>query len=118
MFEPDLLKSEEKRNCPKCGYLNSSGDVECRRCGVILNRAKNYKTKAEESRALFEQERRLWWDRVLADFNNPKLHEDYILFCRKKGYGAVATETYETILSMNPDDEMATLMWQRSTEIG
>jgi hypothetical protein len=54
-------------NCPKCGYAQEDGAVECQKCGIIF--AKFERLQRRRAQAAKEAEARLLWH--MKDANNP-----------------------------------------------
>lgn len=66
--------------CPKCSGLKPHNADECPSCGVFAS--KYLELQKAESPVLFELNQQ--WQKVLLNFNNDQLHQDFINKCHLK----------------------------------
>jgi hypothetical protein len=91
---PDNLK-----NCPKCDTPNPAKNVECAKCGVILEKADQ--PFPGLSRA---------WSQLLADYENVQKHLSFVDQCEDLQALPYALKKYEALRQTQPHDPLGKKM--------
>ena len=80
LFLANDLGKKSFSTCPKCSALKPHNADECRTCGVFAT--KYMELQRAESPVLFELNQQ--WQKVLTNFENDQLHQDFINKCHLK----------------------------------
>ncbi len=88
--------TQEMKSCPKCGALNGRRAKECYSCHVLFERLeglpKDPSLKAQPS--LVRK-----WKNLVENFENEKLHEEFLMACHQMDALRFATLKYEELKS-------------------
>jgi hypothetical protein len=101
-----------KEPCPKCFKPNVAGATECTHCGVII-------AKAKEALGFIEGVARsetlaLLWKKVVGDYANAEVHDEFIRACEKESNLIYASAQYGQMLKLMPSDDVTR---QRVTQV-
>lgn len=107
----------EHFSCPECGYENPKGSVSCKRCLLIFEKfaKKNMKVNSQVmgSRKLEDQ-----WKELLSDYENKPNHEKFVTDALTSKNLQFASQQYRKMLDLNPNDEIAKKMIDKSRQGG
>ncbi|MGZ3774212.1 MAG: hypothetical protein ACXVCY_03855 [Pseudobdellovibrionaceae bacterium] len=103
-------QTQDMKSCPKCGALNTRAARECYSCHIIFERLeglpKDPSLKAQPS--LVRK-----WKNLLENFENEKLHDEFIRSCHELDALRFATMKYEEIKSAQGGDPKCEQMLAR-----
>lgn len=102
---PRARVSERKESpCPKCFKLNATGATECEHCGVVIEK---YRGSLDFTEPVPTHSRTLeqLWRRVIADYPNPEIHNEFIRACQRENNLAFAGAQYAQMRKLMPTDE-------------
>lgn len=127
-------------DCPKCHAPNLKGALECNVCGIVFAKFTSKQSEAQEiekhhtnrAKTATSQDHpkpsitppvqkvghaRLQelWDKVMADYDNQDLHENFVNEAIKTNGLAFASQQYRNILTSNPQEAIAQKMQTRIT---
>lgn len=91
-------------SCPKCHARMEPGMDECVQCGVIPAK---YLALRTGSRIQGSERLSQLWKRILADYADPDLHEEFVATSFKENNLAYASYQYAQLLKVLPQDEIA-----------
>lgn len=92
--------------CPKCFKLNEPSAAECGHCGVVIGKLKNA-FHIQDSFPPHSMALEVLWHRVLADFGNEKLHDEFFVASQKENNLAYAAALYKQMVKLMPADDMS-----------
>jgi len=107
-IKTDSKKQTKVANGPKCTNcqtVNSPGAKECVSCGIILKKAE--KKESDPLWFYASKEAKELWVKILDDYENHELHQEFLRQCRKSNQLEFATSRYSRILSTTPQDDIA-----------
>jgi hypothetical protein len=98
---------EAKQSCPKCHLALISGIEDCPHCGVI---PKKYLSLKTASRIQGSERLNVLWKKIIDEYENDELHQDFIKISSKENNLAYASSQYAQLVKLIPHDERATKM--------
>lgn len=128
--------------CPKCQSPNPKGALDCSVCGIVFAK---YLTKQSETQQIQDYQKDVMetsspvnttqteiaapikkintgsiqinqlWEKVMADYDNLDVHDEFINKAMKSNNLAFASQQYRNILNTNPHEEIAQKMQKRIT---
>jgi hypothetical protein len=104
------------RSCPRCQTKSPDEFKECPRCGVIFEKLVKLKPEIPEVRA-GGPEIVVRWEQVKKNYSNLFEHEEFIQICLSKNNLHYASSQYRSVLSGNPNEEIARKMQARILEL-
>lgn len=90
--------------CPKCHARMEPGVDECAQCGVIPAK---YLALRTGSRIQGSERLSQLWKKILANYADPDLHEEFVATSFKENNLAYASYQYAQLLKVLPQDEIA-----------
>lgn len=100
------LKPSED-NCPKCHKSLQAGMEDCPHCGVIPAKFLGLKTA---SRIQGSERLSVQWKKIIDDYENEDLHQQFIKISSMENNLAYASAQYAQLLKLIPHDERAAKM--------
>lgn len=101
LVEENVAKQHEMKNCPKCGAMNGRRAKECYSCHVLFERLEGLpqdpSLKAQPS--LVRK-----WKNLVHNFENEKLHEEFLMACHQLDALRFATLKYEELKAAQGGD--------------
>lgn len=98
--------SRDLEPCPKCFKLNEPSATECGHCGVVISKLKNA-FHIQEAFPPHSPNLEAVWHKVLADFGNEKLHDEFFLGAQKEGNLPYAAAVYKQMVKLMPGDDLS-----------
>lgn len=101
--------SEEKadKDCPKCHNALDPALEECPHCGVIPKKFLGLKTA---SRIQGSERLSVLWKRIIDDYMNDELHQEFLKVSTIENNLAYASAQYAQLLKLIPQEERAQKM--------
>jgi hypothetical protein len=90
--------------CPKCFKIVTSGTAECPHCGILINKAKEL-AFAEEGIPRSETLSNAW-KKVLADYGNENLHNEFLRLAQRERNLHYAAAQYGQMMKLMSSDEI------------
>ncbi len=103
--------------CPQCDYQNKNGSFECMKCGVIFQKWKEKALNPEMVNVEGSKALKVGWARVLADYGNIKVHEEFMQLAFKDKKLPFACSQYRRMLNIHSADNIAQKMMDRLTSL-
>lgn len=105
-----LASMGEMKNCPKCGALNGRRAKECYSCHVLFERLEGLPQDAslKAQPSLVRK-----WKNLVNNFENEKLHEEFLMACHQLDALRFATLKYEELKSAQGGDPQCDIMLAR-----
>ncbi len=104
------VPANEMKSCPKCGAMNGRRAKECYSCHVLFERLEGLpqdpSLKAQPS--LVRK-----WKNLVNNFDNEKLHEEFLMACHQLDALRFATFKYEELKSAQGGDAQCDIMLAR-----
>lgn len=108
--EENAAKQHEMKSCPKCGAMNGRRAKECYSCHVLFERLEGLpqdpSLKAQPS--LVRK-----WKNLVHNFENEKLHEEFLMACHQLDALRFATLKYEELKTAQGGDPQCDIMLAR-----
>lgn len=96
--------------CPKCHKQNKVGQAECVSCGVIIEKfleAQREDRVEGEIRFRGKHELLALWQKVITQYENPTVHDEFIHACFQEECLSFAFYQYSRILAAHPTEDIA-----------
>lgn len=106
-------KSTGTEECPKCHKMTPKFGAECLHCGVVLSKTRSTLT-FKENMPPHSPNLELLWHKVIAAYDKPDMHEDFIAAAEIENSLPYAAALYAQMKTLMPVDEITT---QRLTQI-
>jgi hypothetical protein len=100
--EAPLKKTEP---CPKCFKPVEAGRSDCGACGVVLEKARSTPNFIENMPPHSANLETLW-KKVIGNYAEPALHNDFIRACQRERNLAYAGAQYALLIKLMPSDEI------------
>lgn len=99
--------------CPKCEAKNPVTSVECRKCGVILQKLQ----QMNEHNFRTTERVRVQWERVIANYEDERRHDVFLRMCQEDLSLPFAAHKYQSILDVDPQEDIAIEMKKRVNQL-
>ena len=126
---------ENTFTCPKCQATNVKGALDCEICGIVFAK---YSAKQSTIQQVQQHQKNITdvksskkitapvskltntdleqlWQRVMSDYDNVDIHDNFIQQALQTNNLAFASQQYRNILSNHPHEEIAKKMQNRIT---
>ena len=109
---PKTKPRENPILCPKCQRLSSREVTECPSCGVVMARWDNFQKLKREKEQGFSASPALRqaWEAVLDNYEDEKVHREFLTVCQQEGNWVYASRQYGRLLSAHGGNEVAKKM--------
>lgn len=103
--------------CPKCCHQNENGSLECLKCGVVFQKFEEKILSSEVIRVEGSTILKEAWGRVLENYENMKVHEEFVQLALQDKNLPFASSQYRKMLNVHPSDSIAQKMMERTTSL-
>lgn len=104
------MEQPEMKSCPKCGAMNGRRAKECYSCHVLFERLEGL-PQDPSLRAQPSLVRK--WKNLVHNFENEKLHEEFVMACHQLDALRFATLKYEELKAAQGGDAQCDVMLAR-----
>ncbi len=96
----------ETEPCPKCFKPNLVTARECGHCGVLIAKAKAATLSFDEPVPAHSAALKIAWNKVVDDYSDEKLHNDFVRMANAEGKIPYAAAQYGQMQKLMPTDEI------------
>ncbi len=97
--------------CPKCEFVNPASIEECLKCSVVFSKVHSQTQFGQKVFA--SDELKDLWELAIDNYEVESAHDNFIRYSHVEGNLEYASQKYNSILSVNPYDDMANAMKKR-----